>query len=300
MTHRLLALALAFGTALAHAAPISVRDDAGATLTLARPAQRIVTLAPSLAEMLFEAGAGDRLVGAVAYTDFPAAARQAPRVGSNQKLDLERIAALRPDLVLVWFHGNAQREVERLRALRIPMFLVEPRDIPDVADAIERIGALAGTLPVARGAAERFRARHAALRQRYGERPTVRVFYQVSQRPLLTINDSQIISDVIRQCGGSNVFGQEPMLVPHLSTESVVAANPDVILTARMGGGGNAIERGMDDPTLADWLQFGSLKAVRNRQLWRIPGDVISRHGPRILDAMQFVCDALDAARSGR
>ena len=282
---------------LAHAAPITIKDDAGHTLTLQAPARRVISLAPSLTEMLFEAGGGDKLVGAVEYSDFPPPALKVPRIGSNQKLDLERIATLKPDLVLVWFHGNAQREVERLRALNIPMFYVEPHGIADIPGALERIGQLMGSERVASAAATKFRARHATLQKENAGRTPVRVFYQIAQKPLLTINDQQIISDVIRLCGGVNVFGKESALVPQLSTESVVAANPDVILTARMGGSGEGSVRAMDEASLAGWLKFGSLTAVKNKQLWLIPGDAISRHGPRILDGAQAVCHALDDAR---
>ncbi|MBS1207637.1 MAG: cobalamin-binding protein [Proteobacteria bacterium] len=293
----LVALVMLLCLGVTHAAPITLKDDAGHTLTLKAPAQRVISLAPSLTEMLYEAGGGDKLVGAVEYSDFPPPALAVPRIGSNQKLDLERIASLKPDLVLVWFHGNAQREVEQLRALNIPMAYFEPHGIADIPGVLERIGQLMGSERVASAAATKFRARHAALQRAYTGRPPVRVFYQIAQKPLLTINDQQIISDVIRLCGGVNVFGKETMLVPQLSTESVVSANPEVILTARMGGGGSAPLRAMDEPTLADWLKFGKLPAVKNRQLWLIPGALISRHGPRILDGAQAVCTALDDAR---
>lgn len=296
----ILSTLLVLGCALAQAAPIVMRDDAGHEVRLAQPARRVIALAPSLTEMVFKAGGGDRLVGTVEYSNFPPAALQVPRIGSNQKLDLERIAALKPDLVLVWYHGNGAREVERLGALGIPMFRVEPRDIAGVADALERLGRLLGTEATAARAANDFRARYAQLRQQYAGRTPLRVFYQISERPLLTINDQQIISAVMRECGGVNVFGKESALVPQLSTESVVAANPQVILTAKMGGGGNAPEPAMDAPELAGWLRFTSVEAVQRKQLWRIPGDSISRHGPRILDGMQYVCEALDQARAAR
>jgi len=266
-------------------------------LTLAQPARRVISLAPSLTEMLYEAGGGETLVGAVEYSDFPPQAKQIPRIGNNQKLDLERIATLKPDLVLVWFHGNALREVERLRALNIPMLYLEPHGIADVPAALERLGKLVGSESTANAAAARFRARHAAMQKTYAGRKPVRVFYQIAQKPLLTINDKQVISDVIRLCGGVNVFGKEPMLVPQLSTESVVAANPDVILTAHMGGGGESATRAMSEASLADWLKFSNMAAVRNQQLWLIPGDAISRQGPRILNGAQAVCSALDEAR---
>lgn len=285
---------------LTSAAPLTLGDDAGHTLTLEAPARRVISLAPSITELVYEAGGGEHLVGAVEYSDYPEAAKALPRIGSNQKLDLERIASLKPDLVLVWFHGNALREIERLRALGIPMFYIEPHDIADIPGEIERIGRLLGTGPVAKAAAKRFRQRHAELLAQYSKRTPLRVFYQIASKPLLTINDKQIISDVIRSCGGINVFGKESALVPRISVESVVVANPDVILTARMGGGGEGATRAMDDPELAVWRRFSSLKALRQQQFWLIPGDAISRHGPRILAGMQAVCEALDDARKAR
>jgi len=281
-------------------AQVRVTDDAGHILRLAHPAKRVISLAPSVTEMIYEAGGGDRLVGAVEYSDYPPAARALPRVGSNQKLDLERIASLKPDLILVWFHGNAAREVEQLAALGFPMFNVEPRRIEDVPGAIERIGQLLGTTQAAQNAAQRFRTRFAVLRSRYVGRSPLAVFYQIADRPLLTTNDKQIISDVIRLCGGTNVFGKEPTLVPQVSTESVVAANPDVILTAQIGDGksdGTRPTRAPSDAAFAMWRAFSAMRAVRTGQLWMVPANPISRQGPRILDAVEAVCTALDEAR---
>jgi iron complex transport system substrate-binding protein len=285
------------------AAPVTVRDDAGNTITLQKAAQRVISLAPSLTELLYEAGGGKTLVGTVDYSDYPPQALKVPRIGSNQTLDLERIAALKPDLILVWFHGNAQREIDRLHALKIPMFYVEPHHIEEIADALERIGNLVGSENVAHAAADRFRTRYAQLHMTYAQRQPVRVFYQISDQPLLTINDQQIISAAIHLCGGINVFGKESMLVPQLSVESVVTANPDVILTARIGGSAdnaNAAQRKPDEPSLRRWLAFHDMNAVKRGQLWLIPGDQISRHGPRILDGTQAICTALDAARQAK
>lgn len=298
-----LAALFALCLATAQAAPVSALDDKGSTLTLAAPAQRVISLAPSLTEVLFEAGGGKALVGAVEYSDYPPEARRVPRIGSNLRLDLERIAALKPDLVLVWMHGNAEREIERLRALNIPMFFLEPHHIEDISGDIERIGHLTGGDAVAEAAAERFRTRFTALQARYATTTPVRVFYQVAEQPLLTINDTQIISAAIRLCGGINVFGKDAALVPQLSTESVVAANPDIILTAQLGappGSMATAQRNPASPQLRRWAAFHDLKAVRNGQLWLIPGDQISRHGPRILDGAQAICTALDTARQIR
>lgn len=284
-------------------AAISVVDDRGTTVTLSTPAHRIISLAPSLTEMLYAAGGGNALVGAVDYSDYPPAALKVPRIGSNLHLDLERIAALKPDLVLVWMHGNAQREIERLRVLGVPMFFVEPHRITDIPQALERIGQMAGTDIVAKEASRKFLARYEAMHRQYMNRKHVRVFYQVNSQPLMTVNDSQMISDAIRLCGGINVFGRETMLVPQVSTESVVSMNPDVIMTALIGKSGNSISSariGMTDPALSHWTRFHDMTAVRTGQLWLIPGDQISRQGPRILDGAQAVCSALDAARKAQ
>jgi iron complex transport system substrate-binding protein len=295
-------IVLFIAAAQAHA-EVRVTDDAGHIVTLARPAKRVIALAPSVTELVYEAGGGDRLVGAVEYSDYPPAARDLPRVGSNQKLDLERIANLKPDLILVWFHGNAAREVEQLATLGFPMASVEPHRIEDVPDSLERIGKLLDTGPAATIAAQRFRARLAALRSRYQGRPQLAVFYQIADIPLLTINDHQTISDVIRLCGGRNVFGREPALVPQVSTESVVAANPDVILAANINGR-NADDRlpvrNPGDVGFSMWKAFTKMKAVRSGQLWLIPASPISRQGPRILDGVEAVCTALDEARKAK
>jgi iron complex transport system substrate-binding protein len=298
----LLALLLAGSIAQAQTV-VQVTDDAHHTLTIARPAKRVISLAPSVTELLYEAGAGDRLVGTVDYSDYPPEARKIPRIGNNQELDLERIASLRPDLVLVWFHGNATRQVEQLAKLGLPMFYVDPHHVLDIADELERIGQLMGTGPLGRGAAERFRARDALLRARYAGRVQVRVFYQVAVDPLLTINDQQIISDVIRMCGGSNVFGKESPLLPTLSTESVVAANPDVILTSRWSAEGanpGGAVRAPEAPGLRMWTQFSAMKAVKTGQLWLVPGDLLSRQGPRILDGAQAMCTVLEEVRKAK
>lgn len=296
---KLLLVALVAGTGALAQPTVRATDDTGHALQLSRPATRVISLAPSLTELLYEAGGGDRLVGTVDYSDYPPQALAVPRIGSNQKLDLERIAALRPDLILVWFHGNALREVEQLSALGFPSFFLEPRHIDDIPGALERIGRLLGTDQTAQAAAARFRARYAELRARYAGRPPVRVFYQIAADPLLTINDQQIIADAIRACGGRNVFGSEKALIPQLSMESVVAANPDVILTARMAVKDTirTAERAPGEPSLKRWARFSGMKAVKTGQLWLIPGEKISRQGPRILGGVEAICAALDEAR---
>ena len=273
-------------------ADISVRDDLGQTVTLAQPARRIVSLAPHATEMLFAAGAGDYLVGTVAYSDYPEAAKRIPRVGGYTSLDLEAVVALRPDLIVAWKSGNTAHQVERLRGLGFSVYVTEPRHIEDVPSNIERLGQLVGTAAVAQKAAAAFRARHDALRRRYGGRPLVNVFYQIWDRPLMTVNGEHLISNVLRLCGGRNVFASLSMLAPKVDIEAVLAADPEAIVASGMG---EARPEWLDD-----WRRWQHLRAVRNDNLFFVPPELIQRHTPRILDGAERLCAAFDEARARR
>ncbi|UZN50218.1 cobalamin-binding protein [Cupriavidus cauae] len=299
--HGLAAIAC-LATALAAAVPIDARaavsvvDDAGQTITLAQPARRIVSLAPHVTEMLFAAGGGDRIVGTVNYSDYPPEARAIVRVGDNKALDLERIAALKPDLIVVWRHGNAQKQTERLRALGLPLFHSEPRRLMAVPDNIEKLGVLLGTGPTAHAAAERLRARIAALGKAHAARPPVSVFYQVWQQPLMTLNGQHMVSDMLALCGGRNVFADETPLVPTISVEAVLARNPEAMITASMGA--TQADRPLAD--FAQWQRWQQLTAVARGNLFTIDGDLINRAGPRAIDAAEILCRQLEVARSRR
>ena len=223
-------------------AGVTVQDDRGNTVSLARPAERIVSLAPHATELLFAAGAGSRMVGAVDWSDFPPAAREVPRVGSYVQPDLERIVALKPDLVVAWYSGNEPRLVERLRALGYPVYVSEMRALEEVPAGIERLGRLAGTDAAASRAAADFRARRDRLQKSYAAGVPVRVFYQIWDKPLMTINNEHLITRVMELCGGRNVFGDLPTLTPHL----------DVEVRARRQSAGHRCQRhGRSAPRLA-------------------------------------------------
>lgn len=277
---------------LAAAAEIRLTDDAGRTVILKQPARRIISLAPHMTELLFAAGAGAQVVGTVEYSDYPRAAQAIARIGDSAQLDLERIVALEPDLVVVWQNGNAQRQLEKLLSLGIPVFYNEPRRLPDIARAIEQLGRLAGTEALALLAAREFLAREAELRGSYAGRSPVTVFFQIWDRPLLTVNGEHLISDVIRLCGGRNVFAGLKPLTPEIQTEAVLAADPEAIVgvTAEAGQQGN----------LDRWKQWPRLKAVARGNLFTIGSDTISRNTPRILDGARELCEHLAAARARR
>jgi iron complex transport system substrate-binding protein len=303
-------------------AAVTVNDDAGQPVTLAAPAKRVIALAPHAVELVFAAGGGTKLVGAVSYSDYPPAAKALPRVGSNTALDLERIVALKPDLIVVWRHGNDERQLETLRALGIALFRSEPRKLDDVATNLERLGALMGTEATARGAARDFRGEIAALRMRYADRPAVNVFYQVWNRPLMTLNGTHTVSDAIALCGGRNVFAGLAPLVPMVSTEAVVAANPEAIVTAdpaaaptqgqqgQQGQEGQGQGQGQadteagasapDSPALGRWRAWPHMTAVARGNLFVLDPDLIDRPGPRLARGVAALCRDLDIARSRR
>ena len=275
-------------------AEVVVRDETGAELRLPAPARRIVSLAPHVTEMLFAAGAGDRVVGTVDYSDYPPAAKSIPRIGGYSRIDLEAVAALKPDVVVGWESGNAAAAVAKLRGLGIKVYLTQPNRIEDIAGSVERIGRLAGTEKEAAAAAANFRERLGRLLGRYSARPKLRVFYQIWKQPLMTVNGRQIISDAMRVCGGENVFADLPTLAPTVTAEAVIAANPDVIVASGMG---EARPEWLDD-----WRRWPSLAAVGRDDLYFIPPELIQRHTPRILDGTEKLCQHLESARakSGR
>jgi iron complex transport system substrate-binding protein len=276
------------------AATVTAIDDAGNTVTLAAPAQRVISLAPHVTELLYAAGGGAKVVGAVAYSDYPPQAQQVPRVGDNRALDLERIVALKPDLIVVWRHGNAQQQLDRLRALHIPLFFSEPHKLDDVATSLTRLGVLLGTQPTAQAAADAYRRDIAQLRARYAQRAPVNVFYEVWDHPLMTINGAHMINDVIALCGGRNVFAALGPVVPTVSTEAVLAANPDAIVTASQG----ATSPDQPLPSLEQWRAWPALTAVKRGNLFAIDGDLLTRPAPRIAQGAAQLCKDLDVART--
>ncbi len=273
-------------------AEIVIPDDTGAAVRLPAPARRIVSLAPHATELLFAAGAGGRLVGAVEYSDYPEAAKRVPRVGGYSNPDLERIVALKPDLVLVWQSGNAAATVSRLQALGLTVYQSQPDRLDDIPASIEKLGRLAGSETEARRAAAAFRQRLVALRKQYSPRQAVPMFYQAWHQPLLTVGGSQIISDVIRLCGGENIFAGLAAKAPSVSMEAVLAADPEAIVASGMG---------RDTPIgLDDWRRWTRMKAVARGNLFPISADLMQRPTPRLLDGAEQLCRHLETARGRR
>ncbi len=273
-------------------AELVFKDDSGHEIRLKAPAKRIITLAPHAAESLFAAGAGDKLVGTVDYSDYPPEAKKLPRVGGYSRIDLEAVAALKPDLVIAWESGNNMTQVDKLRALGLTVYVSQPNTIQNIANQLEKIGQLAGTEATANAAAELFRKRLETIREANAGKPKVRVFYQIWKSPLMTVGGPQIISDAIKICGGENVFGQLKQMAPNVTVESVLEADPEAIIATGMGDA--------RPEWLHDWDKWTRLTAVKRNNLFHINPDIMQRHTPRILDGTEKLCAHLDVARSHR
>ncbi len=258
-------------------------------LCLAASAERVVALSPGATELMFAAGAGEKVVAVVAYSDYPPAALKLPSVGNNTRIDMEALLALEPDLVVTWVTGNPSAQVELLQELGIATFAIEPRTFDGVSSVIERLSILAGTEPAGVAEAQRFREGIARLSEQYRSADPVSVFYQVWDQPLMTINNDHLIGKVIQLCAGVNVFGDMPGLVPRISAEAVLQADPQAILTGS--------DEGISDDQLDRWKSYSGLKAVARNNLFFVPSSLISRPTPRLLEAARLVCEKLDVAR---
>ncbi len=268
---------------------VSTTDDAGNTISLASPAVRIISLAPHVTELLFAIDAGQKLIATVDYSDYPPAANQLRRVGGYNALDLETILALQPDLIIAWQSGNNPVQIEKLRSLGLAVFVNEPRHLGDIPETARRLAILTGKQEQAKVFIAQFKQQQASLQKRFAGRRPVRLFYEVWHQPLMTINGEHIISDVIRLCGAVNIFSAINVLAPTVSIESVIQSEPDIIVT------GNLIQTHQD--WIQEWQQWPQLPAVAAKQLYSINPDILQRHGPRILQGAEQLCQYVEQAR---
>lgn len=273
----------------ASVAGIRVSDDIGNDILLSKPAKRVISLAPHLTELLFDAGATNQVIGAVSYSDYPDAAKNIPRVGRNDRFDLEIITAMKPDLIVAWETGNTLNRIEEIRGLGIPVYVNEPREFSDIAATLLTLGKLLGTEMVAQQKAHEFEQAITLLAKENAAKSTVQVFYQVWDKPVFTVNGDHLISKVIQLCGGENVFAKVPALSPQVGIEAILARDPQVIIA------GTNQER---THWLDDWKQWRGLRAVQQDQLYEINADLIVRHTPRILEGARRMCDILEQVRS--
>lgn len=237
-----------------------------------------------MTELVFAAGAGDLLVGVSTYSDYPAAARALPVVGNFSTIDYERLISLRPDLVIGWQTGNAGLDTRKLTKLKIPVYMTEMSTLEDIPATLRNIGKLTARKPSAEAAAEQFEFNLARLRKTNMAQP--KVFYEVWHAPLMTVNGTHSISDVISRCGGVNIFADLKILTPRIGIEDILIAQPDAIITTRP----------MAD-AIKYWEAYPELGAVKDRHIYSIPADYLHRPTPRILVGADRLCQFLDSVR---
>lgn len=275
----------AVGAADAH---VTVTDDFGRRVTVHYRPQRIVTLAPGPTAMLRAAGAGDRVVATIEYSGQPASESKLPKIGTADAIDMERLIALRPDVVVVWPDGNSPAQIATIERLGIPIYRQEALTLDGIAESIRRLGRLAGTSGVADREAGALQARLAALRRKYGNiSHPPSVLLEVWDRPLYTVGGKELLSDVLRVCGARNVFADLPERAPAIGIEAVIARNPDIIIAAAPPGGGAA--------WLAEWKRYPSIQAVRTGRLMAFEDQRLSRLGPGVVDATAGLCGKIAA-----
>jgi len=278
---------LAFVSSACVAAPITLTDDFGRTVTLGASAQRIVTLAPFLTELTFAAGAGDRVVGVSAYSDYPAQARALPVVSSAAGLSIETLAALRPELVIVWRDSFRLEDIGRIEGFGAAVYVANGRRLEDVPRLLRVIGAATGLDVSAQ--VSTFEREVASLRAAYSARPRIDAFLEIWHRPLTTISGGHFMNDAIELCGARNVFKDLSTVAPQVAWEEVYARDPFVVV-----GTGSAANEAQ---FRANWGERGTLSAVRAGRLVWADADTLQRPTTRTPQGIRRLCEALDRVR---
>ena len=285
---RYLLLCLCFISHFSHAA-ISVVDDSGVTIHLSSSAQRIISLAPHTTELLFAAGAGKSVIAVTAWSDYPSQAKNIPSVGSATELDVERIIKLQPDLVVAWKNGNKPRQIAHLRKFGIQVFESEPKSLDAIADSIKKLSKLTGTEQRGEQQALAFQQKIRALKNKYQTAAEVTYFYQIWQKPLMTLNGEHLISQALKICGGKNIFNELAPTAPTVNSESVIQKNPEVIFMSSEEKNANSL-----------WLSFPNMTAVNRKNIFTFNGSIMNRAGPRMAEATEQLCEKLELARQRR
>ena len=275
---------------------IQVIDDAERPVGLDQPAQRIISLSPHITELIYSAGAGEKIVGVDDYSNYPESAKSITRIGDANHLDIEKILSLQPDLIVAWGSGQSHDKfIEQLLHLNLTVYISSPENMDAIPHTVENLGKLAGSYDYAIQQSHKFRDELADIIKEYSGRASVSVFYEIWNQPLFTINGQHVMSKVIEICGGRNVFAELPILSPEVNIEAVIAANPDVIVTSGVVSGND--DESQRPPWLDDWLQWPSINAARNKHLYHIPPDLIHRQTFRVLQGTRILCEQLQTAR---
>jgi iron complex transport system substrate-binding protein len=286
-----LLLAATFACSPAHTPETSasvtqqLKDDAGRNVTLPQHVDRVITLAPNLTEIVFAIGAGDRLVGDTTYCDYPAEAKNVAKVGDTLHPSLERIIALKPQVVLISTASQLETFTQQLQTQNIAVFVTDPHDIDGVFRSIEQIGQILGRQQQANALVQKLRERTNTVERSVKQSPPVRVFYQASGEPLYVPGHDAFVTDLMRRAGGTSVTADVPGAWPKFSNESALAAKPDAIILPTGGSMASA------NSTVAEALR--NSPAVLSRRVYKINDDLLARPGPRVVDGLEQMARAL-------
>jgi iron complex transport system substrate-binding protein len=280
MSRLLPALALALVLVPRAAPALIVTDQTGRQLVLPAPPARIVSLVPSVTEILFTIGAQDRLVGVTDFCDYPAEARRKPSVGGMLAPSLEGMVTLKPDLVVATTAGNRHETFDQLARLGIPVFVVNPTTVADVLDLLTRLGRLTDHAEAADRAVATLRERIQAVSTRVADRPRPRVLYVLWPDPLIVPARGALVSELIALAGGDSVTADGGQGYPRYSMEAALARNPEVIVLASHGSEKSPLSR-------AKWERFTQVPAIGAGRLYTIDGNLMHRYGPRMVDGLE-------------
>jgi iron complex transport system substrate-binding protein len=242
---------------------------------------RIISLAPSITEMIYFLGLGERLVGVTQFSYFPKEAQKKPKVGTYTDINVEKVITLNPDLVIATADGNKRGDVEMLEEARIPVYVVNPRNVNQVLDTIERLGEICGVADRAKRLVSCLRKRVTSVIKAVRNKGRPLVLLVINVKPLMSVNQSTIHHDIIQLAGGMNMTGDQPITYPKLSIEEVIKKGPDVIIISSMERGGEF------EKARKEWFKWHTLPAVRNGSIYLIDSDLIDRAAPRIVNGLE-------------
>lgn len=265
-----------------------VQDDTHQTVCV-QQAQRVLVLAPNLTEIVDFVGGLKHVVAVDGSSNYPESVNRLPKMGNPWMLNAESILARNPDLVLVWQSGISMEVVEQLRRAGVAVFVSEPKTIEQIAGTMRRVSRLLGTEQASHSRVDEWLQQFGVLREQFSGRHVVPVFYQVWGQPLMTLGGQHAVSEVIRICGGYNVFADLPSLAAQVSVESVLGRNPQVMLAS-----GSKQDHAR---FVKQWSNWAQLSAVRQGHLYTLPNDIFVRNGPRLVEATRAVCRYIDQAR---
>lgn len=262
-----------------------VTDEAGRRVRLPVRPERIVTLAPNLTEIVYAVGAGNRLVGNTTYCDYPPEAKQVAKVGDTMQPNIERIVALRPQLVLVSTASQLEAFTRQLNEQGIAVYVTDPRSLEDVFRSIKTLGELLDESERSRRVVDDLRARASAVEAAVKTSQPVRVFYQVSAAPLYTIGREAFLTDLIRRAGGQSVTADVPGAFPRYSDEAALATQPEAVILS--------IDSSMDQGNAKPAASLAKSPAVTSGRVYGINGDLLSRPGPRLVEGLEQMARVL-------